>query len=507
MRETAIGAPWKTTKRAPVGSATDARDNVMSNNARVYQWSLIDRVSVAALNFGGNIVLARMLTTADFGLLAMIYIFIALAQDISGCGLADGLIHKARPTSEDYSTVFVFNTAFGLLFGLSFFFGAPLVAAFFGHEDLKTIMRILGVCFFFQSMSFIQETRLRKELAVKKLCLVRVGATLTALTLGITLAALGFGWWALVSTQILLSFFVFVYCLLATRWFPRLAFSRKSFKELFGFGIHLAIAYISNVIGKNVNTFLLGKFFTPAASGLYYQGAKLANVPFQVIDQSVNSPFFVVASNESEPDSRRSLIRNMFSMVVGINGLLLCLMLAIAAPGIILLYGDKWAESIPIFRILAIAEFLFCLKSFFQSVCKVHGSTVFVRNLCVIQVITQIILLSLSIMFLRDIMVIVWIQVACEMLSVAVYTFKFRRLSQQSLRGICAAALRSIWLPALGALCAIGAAVAVNSLIPLPAIADCLVIALAYGISVIGAGEISRPRVYIALRDHFIKRS
>ncbi len=477
----------------------------MSNNAKVYKWSLIERITVAALNFGGNIVLARMLTTADFGLLAMIAIFIAIAQDISGCGLADGLIHKAKPTEEDYSTAFVFNAAFGLFFGLLFFFGAPLVARFFGHEELIAIMRVLGVCFFFQSMAFVQETRLRKELAMKKICIVRVTATLSAITLGIILAALGFGWWALVSTQILLLLFTFCYCLIATRWFPRITFSKKSFKELFSFGIHLAIAYISNVIGKNVNTFLLGKFFTPAASGLYYQGAKLANVPFQVIDQSVNNSFFVVASNESTPDSQRSLIRNMFSMVVGINGALLFLMLVIAGPAIIALYGSKWAESIPMFRILAVAEFLFCIKSFFQAVCKVHASTVFVRNLCVIQVIVQILLLALTIAFFRDILVIVWILVACELLSVAVYAVKFRKLTQQPLRRIFMAACRSLWLPVLGALCSFAAVTAVDFLMTPPEIVNCLIIAAVYAASVIGAGEITRPTVYIALRNHFLK--
>lgn len=477
----------------------------MSNNAKVYKWSLIDRITVAALNFGGNIALARMLTTADFGLLAMIAIFVALAQDISGCGLADGLIQKSKPTDEDYSTVFVFNTAFGLLFGLSFFFGAPLVARFFGHEELVAIMRVLGVCFFFQSMSFVQETRLKKKLEMKKICFVRVGATLSSITLGIVLAVLGFGWWALVSTQILLLLFNFCYCLIATRWFPRIAFSVKSFKELFGFGIHLAIAYISNVIGKNVNTFLLGKFFTPAASGLYYQGAKLANVPFQVIDQSVNSSFFVVASNESVPDSQRSLIRHMFSMVVGINGALLFLLLVIAGPAIIALYGDKWAESIPLFRVLAVAEFLFCLKSFFQAVCKVHANTVFVRNLCIIQVIVQILLLALSIAFFRDILVIVWIQVACEFLSVAVYAVKFKKLTLQPLHSIFAAACRSLGLPVLGAVCSIAAVTAIDSIIALPALLNCLIIAAVYAVSVVGGGEVSRPTVYVALRNHFLK--
>jgi O-antigen/teichoic acid export membrane protein len=100
-------------------------------NRNVYKWSLIERITVALLSFGGNIVLTRMLTTADFVLLAMIAIFTAVAYDISSCGMSDGLIHKSNPTGDDYSTTFVFNSAMGLLFGLSFFLGAPLVADLF----------------------------------------------------------------------------------------------------------------------------------------------------------------------------------------------------------------------------------------------------------------------------------------------------------------------------------------------------------------------------------------
>lgn len=101
-------------------------------NRNVYKWSLIERITVAILSFGGNIVLTRMLTTADFGLLAMIAIFTAVAYDISSCGMSDGLIHKSNPTGDDYSTTFVFNSAMGLVFGLSFFLGLRLWRICFG---------------------------------------------------------------------------------------------------------------------------------------------------------------------------------------------------------------------------------------------------------------------------------------------------------------------------------------------------------------------------------------
>ena len=179
----------------------------------VYKWSFIDRISIALINFGVNIALARMLTADDFGLLAMIAIYTAIASDLSSCGLSDGLIHKTHPTDSDYSTVFVFNTVVGLVFGLIFFFTAPLTASFFGHEELTGIMRVVGICFFFQTMSYVQETRMRKQLRMRTMCLVRVGATITVSVLGIIAAAMGYGYKALVITQVTLSFFFFIYYL------------------------------------------------------------------------------------------------------------------------------------------------------------------------------------------------------------------------------------------------------------------------------------------------------
>ncbi len=301
----------------------------------VYKWSFIDRVGIAVINLATNLILVRLLSPDDFGLLAMIAIFIAVASDLSSCGLSDGLIHKTRPTELDYSTVFIFNSAVGLLFGLAFFIGAPLVADFFGHRELIEIMRVLGVCFFFQSMSYVQETRLRKQLRMRSVCFVRLGATLTVSILGILAAYLGYGYRALICTQILLSLFFFIYYTVASRWFPKLQFSKKAFSEFFSYGVHLMLAYLSTLVGRNVNTFVLGKFYTsPSLSGLYYQGAKLAAVPYGITEASINVPFFVVASNEADEDRRAGLIREMTATMFTVNLSMLTYMLMIALPAV-----------------------------------------------------------------------------------------------------------------------------------------------------------------------------
>lgn len=467
----------------------------------VYKWSFIDRVSLAVINFGVNIALARMLTEADFGLLAMISLFVAVAYDLSSCGLSDGLIHKARPTETDYSTVFIFNAAFGLFFGLLFFFTAPLTARFFGHQELIGIMRVLGVCFFLQTMSYVQETRLRKQLRMKAICIVRVGATLTVSVLAIIAAALGYGYWALVCTQLLLSAFFFIYYTIASKWFPRLQFSVKAFKEFFSYGVHLAISYLATIVGRNVNTFILGRLYpTPALSGVYYQGAKLANVPFNIGEYSLNSTFFVVASNEEDPERQRHLVREMFSIIVGINILIMMFMIAISAPGIEFLYGTKWLASIPILRILAVAECLVCIRAFFATICKIHGRTIFVRNIGFIELGIQLLLLLIFCRY--GLNVIAWTQAGGVACAVLIYAVSCRRHMGMSLRSIAATFVGTIWLPLLAA----AAGIIASSLTPAGAFLRCIVTTTAFFLITITLGELFRVPAYITLKNKLLRK-
>jgi len=464
----------------------------------VYKWAFIDRVSIAVINLVTNLILVRMLTSADFGLLAMIAIFTAVAADLSGCGLSDGLVHKIRPTEMDYSTVFIFNSAFGLIFGLSFFFGSQIVADFFGHQELREIMRVLGVCFFFQTMSYVQETRLRKQLKMKTVCFVRVGATITVSVLGITAAALGYGYKALICTQILLSFFFFVYFTIASRWFPKLQFSARAFKEFFSYGVHLMLAYMATLVGKNINTFVLGRFYpSPSLSGIYYQGAKLATVPYGVSEASINAPFFVVASNEEDAARRSSLIRQMTGMMLTVNLSILTFLFTIAGPAVIFLLGEQWLAVVPVFRILLAAECLFCIKHFFMTVCKVHGRTVFVRNLGFCEVLVQLFFLLLACR--SGILWIAVTQASGAAFAVCVYivyccrsvrAFEFRRLMH-----ICFSAA---WLPAVSA--AAGFVMAVLLPPACPVIVQCLAIAAAYAVVMLGLGALTDSGLYPVLK-------
>lgn len=461
---------------------------------RVYQWSFIDRASIAVINLATNLVLARLLTEGDFGLLAMVALFTTIAADLTSCGLSDGLIHKHQPTETDYSTVFIFNTAVGMLLGFIAFISAPWLAQYMGHEELKIIMRIFGISFFFQSMGYVQETRLRKQLKMKEVCFVRVGATLTVSVAAIIIALNGGGYYALICTQILLNFVIFIYYTIASRWFPRLHFDPRAFREFFGFGIHLMLAYLANIIERNINTTILGRFYSSAASGIYYQGAKLSVVPYGVSEASLNAPFFVVASNEEDNDEQRRLVQTMTGTSLTINFTILAILLSCATPLIEFLLGSKWLNVIPVFRILLFAECFFALKQFFTTLCKLRARTRFVRNLGFLEVILQ---LGLLWVFYKD--GILWIaatQVIGVAFSLTVYAiYCSRKLKFFSLRQLAGIVVRSLWNPLIAGITAAVILCVLNS----TAFVNCVIAGATFVAVTLGLGAATNSGIYLII--------
>lgn len=361
-------------------------------NGKVYQWSLFDRVMNTAISMGGYIVLARLLTPADFGLLAMVGVFVGVAYNISSCGVSDWLVRQPEPTELEYSTAFVFNSALGLLFGCAFFFSGPWMANWFNAPPLVEIMQAIGICVTLVSMSFVQETRLRKQLCMKTIAIVRIASTLSSVGLGIYLALAGYGYWGLVSVRIFSLAFTFIYYVIGSRWFPRIQFSLKAFKQMFSYGVNLMLSYVCAQIGMNINASILGKI-SATDSGLYSQAQKMQESPFAILESSFNWPFFAVLSNEADTARRKQLVVEMGVNILLLNLSLALFLLMMARPGFLLLFGGKWDGSVPIFQLLIIYGAAMNFKYFLFTILKHHGITSTVRNITFIEVGLQLLLL------------------------------------------------------------------------------------------------------------------
>ncbi len=363
-----------------------------TSNSKVYLWSAIDRIVVSAIGLGGNIIFANLLTAADFGLLAMVAIFNAIAYNLSSCGLSDGLIQKENPTNRDYSTVMVYNGAFGLLFCIIFMLLSHPLSDFFNQPALINILYCIGVCFFFQTLTFVQEARMHKLLQIKKLCIIHILSSSTALTLGLYLALNGYGYWALVSTQIFLSFFTFIYTVLIMHWMPRIAFYKDSFKSMFGYGFNLMLSYIMTSVSKSLSNFALGRVSATSA-GLFSQAQKMEEVPFNFTEMTFCNSFFPILSNEPAPGKKQELCNNMISWMSLLNVGIALLLILLSTPGFNLLFGHKWDASIPVFRVLIIYGTLYAIKQFFLTMLKAYGYAKPIRNITICELTLQLLLL------------------------------------------------------------------------------------------------------------------
>ena len=327
-------------------------------------WASIQKFGTLGISFISNIVLARILSPDDYGMIGMLAIFIALSNTFIDGGFGSALIQKRRPSETDYSTVFYFNILFSLILYIILYFCAPTIERFYKDlSGLSHILRIQGIVLVLNALTVVQFNKLRKNMNFKLLSRINIYSALFSVAVAIVMAYLGFGVWSLVFQQISLSaansLLLWLYC----RWKPIPNFSYKSLKELFGFGSFIMFSNLLNSLGNNINGLLIGKFFSPSTLGYFSQAKKiedLSSIGILTVIEQVTYPMLV----EVKDDYRR-----MTNVLAKFNNLLLavvipfmlCLLLT-AQPIIVLLFSDKWLLSVPILQILAIHGIFICMQ-------------------------------------------------------------------------------------------------------------------------------------------------
>ena len=321
-------------------------------------WSFMQKFGTMAIAFVANIVLARLLTPDDYGCIGMLLIFIAVANTFIDGGFGSALIQKKEPTQEDYSTIFYWNLFLSIvLYGILFF------TDFYEISLLTPVLRVQGGVLILNALSIIQCNQLRKQLRFRLIASVNLTASLLSVVITIVLAWIGWGIWALVAQQLLFSLFNAILFWSFNKWVPSFLFSKKSFKELFGFGGFILLSSLINTFCDNIHGVLIGKFFSPAIMGLYTQARKLEEIASTSISSVVNQVAYPVLS-EFQNDNL-SMIRVLQRFITSLAFLvfpLMMLLILIAKPLIILLYSDKWVASVPYFQILCIAGMAICLQ-------------------------------------------------------------------------------------------------------------------------------------------------
>lgn len=327
-------------------------------------WSSIQKFGTMGISFVSNIILARLLTPDDYGCVGMLMIFITVANTFIDGGFGSALIQKKQPTQEDYSTIFYWNLALSFILYAILFFTSPLIAGFYNLAMLSPVLRVQGLVLILNSLSIIQLNRLRKQLKFKKISIVNLTSATISVGVTIYLAYNGWGVWALVAQQLLMSFFNTVLFWIVAGWMPSFIFSYQSFKELFSFGGFILLSNLLNTLGNNIQGILIGKFFSSHTMGLYSQARKLEEVASTSLSNVVDQVSFPVLAEVKNDKTRLiNVLRKLITSIAFFSFPIMLLLIAIAKPVIVLLYSSKWIECVPYFQILCVAGIAISLQN------------------------------------------------------------------------------------------------------------------------------------------------
>ncbi len=344
-------------------------------------WSLGQQFSTKILNFSITILLARILAPEEFGLIAMLTVFVSIGYVLMDGGLTSSLIRTPHADQKDYSTVFYFNLAGSLLIYGLFFFIAPLVARFYEQEALTAILRVYGTVLILNAFCAVQNTILTKEMNFRRQTQIQLPAVMISGLAGVFLAKMGYGVWSLVWMNVcnaLLTMLLFWIC---SPWRPSLLLDRERLKVHFNFGYKIALSSILDSLHQNIYTMIIGKFYPLNTLGFYSRAEAMSQLPIVNLSYAINKVTYPMFTEIVEDGVKLKMIyRKIMQQVIFWNAPMLIFLSIIAHPLFRFLLGEKWLPAAPYFQLLCLAGILYPLHAYNLNILKVKGrSDLFLR--------------------------------------------------------------------------------------------------------------------------------
>ena len=322
------------------------QDSLKAKTIKGTVWSAIDNVTQMGVSFLVSIVLARLLSPDDYGLIGIIGIFTAVCSTIINGGFSSALIRKKEITDDDYNTTFIVNLVSSLLLYAILFVSAPLIAKFFNREELIILTRVSTFSMVIGAMAIVQHTRLTKRIDFKTQTKITLTASVVSGVIGISMAIGGFGVWALVVQMMVSQILSTILLWLLNRWTPRLRFSKKSFHELFGFGWKMMISGILDSLWTQLNQVVIAKFYNTATLGQYSRAdhySQLFSSNLTSVIQRVTYP--VLSKIQDDKERMVAAYRRVIKQTMFFTFSSMFALGAISEPLIHCMVGEKWHEA------------------------------------------------------------------------------------------------------------------------------------------------------------------
>lgn len=366
-------------------------------------WKFSERISAQVVNFVVSIILARLLIPEDYGIIALVTVFITICDKLVVSGFATSLIQKKDADNLDFSTVFFFSLVMSLVLYAAMFFGAPLIADFYSAYDrelLINVIRVMGIQIIATAVNSVQQAYVSRTMQFRKTLWSTLGGTILSAIVGITMAYAGYGVWALVAQYCVNVVTVMVILWIVVRWRPQFKFSIKRFKDLFSYGWKIFVASIIKVLYNDLRSLVIGKFYSASDLAYYNKGQSFPQLVESNVGGTIESVLFpAISKKQSSKEEMLGILRRAIKTSTYILMPILAGLAAVAEPLIEILLTEKWLPSTIYMQILCFTFMLMPVEMDNLQAIKAMGRSDIALKLEIIKKVIGISLLVGSIPF------------------------------------------------------------------------------------------------------------
>lgn len=363
-------------------------------------WSTLERISTQGIQFIFGIILARILSPTDYGIIAMPIIFLNLAQVFIDSGFSNALIRKKDLRENDLTTAFLFNVIVGAFCYTILFICSPLIASFYNTPILKQILRITALTILFSPLCAVQQAIVTIKLNFKVQAKITGLAALISGIIGVIMAYSGYGVWSLVLQQVMASLIRVILMWMLVKWKPKGFWSKNSFKYLWDFGSKMMVSSLINTIYQNIYPLIIGKYYVMGELGFFTRAQQFSQLPssnFTGIIKRVTYPVLSSLQDDNEElirKFRKTLRAAVFIIFPVMFGLF-----AVSDPLIKVVLTEKWMPVVPLLRILCVAMVWYPIDALNLNLLMIKGRSDLFLRLEIIKKIFGVIVLFLCIGF------------------------------------------------------------------------------------------------------------
>lgn len=356
-------------------------ESLKSKTVKGVVWSSIERFSTQWIQFVIMIIMARLLTPKDYGLIGMIAIFLAVSQSLIDSGFSQALIRKQDRTDIDNSTVFYFNIIVSSILYIVLFISAPYVANFYNQPELTKVMRIICIGVILNSFAVVQRALFTINIDFKTQAKASLSAALFSGCIGIIMAYTGCGVWSLVVQQLLNLSINTLFLWFFSHWRPRVIFSWQSFHELFSFGSKLLLSGLLDTLYKNIYPIVIGKLFSASNLGHYTRAHQFSEFPSQNINGIIRRVTYPILCEIQNDNARLSNIyRRFLKLSAYIIFPLMMGLSSLAEPFTIFMLGPQWEFCGKLLQIICFSMMWYPIHAINLNLLQVKGrSDLFLR--------------------------------------------------------------------------------------------------------------------------------